>query len=102
MNAGTESAYALYYRQVRDQNGLAGVPLVLCDGGYLTPTSTGWQGQLTNDQYLAWLKWFDGQMQQDPELSGLTIFQVGNTTDWLSFDLTPIAQEIANYLTTGS
>jgi hypothetical protein len=100
--AGTESAYALYYRQVRDQNGLAGVPLVLCEGGYLTPTSTGWQGQLTNDQYLAWLKWFDGQMQQDPEVSGLTIFQVGNTTDWASFDLTPIAQEIANYLTTGS
>jgi hypothetical protein len=101
-SVSTETAYALYYRQVRDQNGLAGIPLVLSEGGYLTPSSTGWQGQLTNDQYLSWLKWFDAQLKQDPEVSGLTIFQVGNTTDWQSFDLTPIAQELANYLTTGS
>jgi len=101
-NVGTETAYALYYRQVRDQNGLAGIPLVLSEGGYLTPSSTGWQGQLTNDQYLAWLKWFDSQMKQDPEVSGLTIFQVGNTTDWQSFDLTPIAQQLKSYLSSGS
>jgi hypothetical protein len=101
-SVSTETAYALYYRQVRDQNGLAGIPLVLSEGGYLTTSSTGWQGQLTNDQYLSWLKWFDGQLKQDPEVLGLTIFQVGNTTDWQSFDATPIAQELANYLTTGS
>lgn len=101
-SVSTESAYALYYHQVRDQNGLAGIPLVLSEGGYLTTSSTGWQGQLTNDQYLSWLKWFDAQMKQDPEVFGLTIFQVGNTTDFQSFDLTPIAQELANYLTTGS
>jgi hypothetical protein len=40
-------------------------------------------------------------MEQDPEVSGLTIFQVGNTTDWQSYDLTPIAPDLANYLTTG-
>ena len=74
----------------------------MSEGGYLTTTSTGWQGQLTNDQYLSWLKWFDAQMKQDPEVSGLTIFQVGNNTDWLSFDLTPMAPQLANYLTTGS
>jgi hypothetical protein len=33
---------------------------------------------------------------------GVTIFQVGNTTDWQSFDLTPMAQDLANYLTNGS
>jgi hypothetical protein len=97
-----ESAYAHYYRQVRDQNSLAGIPLVLTEGGYLTPSSTGWQGQLTKDQYLSWLKWFDTQMMQDPEVVGFTIFQVGNTTDWQSFDLTPMAQDLANYLTGGS
>lgn len=102
MNVDAESTIALYYRQIRDQNGLAGVPVVLSEGGYLTPSSTGWHGQLTKDQYLAWLKWFDGQMKQDPEVLGLTIFQVGNTTDFQSFDLTPIANELANYLTTGS
>lgn len=101
-SVSTETAYALYYRQVRDQNGLAGIPLVLSEGGYLTTSSTGWQGKLTNDQYLSWLKWFDGRLKQDPEVLGLTIFQVGNTTDWQSFDATPIAQELANYLTTGS
>lgn len=101
-SVSTESAYALYYRQVRDQNGLAGIPLVLSEGGFLTASSTGWQEQLTNDQYLSWLKWFDAQLEQDPEVSGLTIFQVGNTTDWQTFDLTPIAQGLANYLTTGS
>jgi hypothetical protein len=101
-SVSTESAYALYYRQVRDQNGLAGIPIVLSEGGYLTTSSTGWQGRLTNDQYLSWLKWFDGQLKQDSEVSGFTIFQVGNTTDWQSFDVTPIAQELANYLTTGS
>lgn len=101
MSVSTETAYALYYRQVRDQNGLAGIPLVLSEGGYLTTSSTGWQGRLTNDQYLSWLKWFDAQLKQDPEVLGLTVFQVGNTTDWQSFDLTPIAPELANYLTTG-
>ena len=101
MTVSNETTFALYYRQVRDQNGLAGTPLVLSEGGYLTTTSTGWQGQLTNDQYLAWLEWFDAQMKQDPEVSGLTIFQVGNTTDWHSFDLTPIAPELANYMNTG-
>jgi hypothetical protein len=62
----------------------------------------GWQGQLTNEQYLAWLKWFDAQMKQDLKVSGLTIFQIGNTTDWQSFDLRPIAGELGNYLATGS
>ena len=97
-----ESTFALYYRQVRDQNGLAAVPLVLTEGGYLTPGSKGWQGQLTNDQYLSWLKWFDAQIKQDNEVVGFTIFQVGNNTDWQSFDLTPLAQDLANYLTSGS
>ncbi len=97
-----EDAYALYYRKVRDQNGLTGIPIVLGEGEYLTPSSTGWQGQLTNEQYLAWLKWFDAQMKQDLEVRGLTIFQIGNTTDWQSFDLTPVAGELANYLATGS
>ena len=101
-SVNTEMALALYYRQIRDQNGLAGIPLVLSEGGYLTPSSTGWQGQLTNDQYLAWLKWFDIQMKQDPEVLGLTIFQVGNTTDFQSFELTPISHELAKYLMTGS
>ena len=101
-DVSTETAFALYYRQIRDQNGLAGIPLVLSEGGYLTTSSTGWQGQLTDDQYLAWLKWFDIQMKQDPEVVGLTIFQVGNTNDFQSFDITPVAQQLANYLTSGS
>jgi hypothetical protein len=102
MDVGTESAFALYYRQVRNQNGIAGIPLVLTEAGYLTPSSTGWQGHLTSNEYLSWLKWFDAQLKQDPEVLGVTIFQVGNTTDWQSFNLTPIAPDLANYLTTGS
>src|SRR5262249_17912081 len=102
MDVSSENAFALYYRQVRDQNGLAGIPIVLSEGGYLTPGSAGWQGQITSDQYLAWLKWLDAQVKQDPEVVGLTIFQVGNNTEWLSFDLTPMAQQFANYLKTGS
>ena len=101
-DVATENAYALYYRQVRDQNGLLGIPLVLSEGGYLTPSSTGWQGQLTSTGYLSWLKWFDAQIKSDPDVVGFTIFQVGNTTDWQSFDLTPMAQDLATYLKTGS
>ena len=97
-----ESAYALYYRQIREENNLAGIPIVLSEGGYIAPSSKGWQGQLTSDQYLSWLKWFDAQMKQDPEVIGLTIFQIGNTTNWQSFDLTPITSELVNHLTTGS
>jgi len=41
-------------------------------------------------------------MQKDSGLSGLTIFQIGNTIDWQSFDLTLIALEFANYLAAGS
>jgi len=101
-NVVTEMAYALYYRQIRDQNGLAGIPLVLSEGGYLTPSSTGWNGQITSSQYLSWLKWFDAQLKQDNEVLGITVFQIGNAGEFLSFDLTPFAQEFANYIASGS
>ena len=100
-NIDTEMTYALYYREIRDQNGLSGIPLVLSEGGFLTPSSSGWHGQLNNDQYLSWLEWFDAQTKQDSEIVGFTIFQVGNSTDWLSFDLTPIAPQFAKYIASG-
>lgn len=96
-DVATESWLSLRYRTLRDQAGLQGVPLVLTEGGQDMPT--GWQGRGTSaSDYLAWLAWYDGQLQQDAEVVGVTLFQIGNSTDWNNFNLDPIAGQLASYL----
>jgi len=89
--------YSLRYRNTLAQCALGGVPLVLTEGGQDIPT--GWQGRgTTAAAFLGWLEWFDARMQEDPEVVGVTLFQVGEHGTWQNFDLGPVAAALAAYL----
>ncbi len=94
-NEANELYYSLRYRLISQQTTLAGVPIVLTEGGEDAPG--GWQGITPPATYLAWLRWFDGEMHADADVTGMTIFQVGNRTNWNAFDLGPIASDLAAY-----
>lgn len=97
----TESWLSLRYRRIRDECGLAGVPLVLSEGGQDKPG--GWQTVGTPPAtYLAWLEWLDGQLQVDAEVVGVTLFQAGEHTTWQGFDLGPIATGLAAWIAGGA
>lgn len=92
-NTQEEGEYALYYRKIISEVNLKGVPLVLTEGGYWE----GWKNKATADEYFNWLVWFDSQIKKDRDVVGLTIFQLGNQTDWDTFDLTPLVPSLINY-----
>lgn len=72
------------------------------DLGYILPriilTEIGWEGALVGighrgfrmlpDQnaYLHWLKWYDGEIKDDPRVSYASIFQTGAKDDWKEMD----------------
>jgi MYXO-CTERM domain-containing protein len=96
-DVATELWLSLRYRTIRDQCGLQGVPIVLTEGG--RDNGGGWQGYASGAAFLAWLEWFDARMGEDSEVAGVTLFQVGEHGQWNSFDLGPIASDLAAYLT---
>lgn len=97
--AEADSKYwALRYRMIRDQAGLGGIPIVLTEGGQDGPRR-GWRNRNTpEDQYFSWLMWLDEELKKDPEVVGVTLFQVGQSADWADFSLGPIADKLATYL----
>lgn len=92
-----ERWYSLRFRLIRSELGLEGVPCVLTEGGQDAPG--GWRSQdVDEERYLGWLKWFDAEIATDDDVEGVTLFQIGNRTDWASFDITPIAPELAAHI----
>jgi hypothetical protein len=94
-NVATETPYTLGYRAIRDQNGLNGIPIVLSEGG------AQWQGWLTDSYYLAWLEWLDFELQKDPEVVGLTVWEEGDPAQYPLDDLAPIAVSLSDYFMAG-
>lgn len=102
--------YALRYRRFYDyfrQNApdLSDMQMILTEGGidHLGNGLTdGWNGTIPPrgdaQRYKNWLTWFDREIQKDDYIRGVTLFQIGNDTDWRSFDLEPIADWLADYL----
>ncbi len=98
-----EKWYSLRYRTIVQQTGLEGVPLLLTEGGQDFPK--GWlyhepsRGEIPSpEQYMDWLAWYDQQIRQDSQVLGVTLYQIGNFSDWASFDLTPIASLFKSYI----
>ncbi|MCX7881451.1 MAG: hypothetical protein N2482_03015 [Patescibacteria group bacterium] len=58
--------------------------------GYLTSQSY--------DRYKNWLMFFDKKIKKGHYVLGVTLFQIGNNTDWANFNLDPIADWLAKYL----
>jgi hypothetical protein len=102
VNDGGEASWTFRYRAIRDQTGLAGIPLVLTEGGQDTDRRNshlispdprcdnqwGWQCRGTSpDAYMGWLSWFDYRLEEDSEVVGVTIYQAGQSWDWWSFNI---------------
>lgn len=101
MDAGVEYWYSLRYRLFYDflqrrHPELAWLPMILTEGGVDAPG--GWRQRGDAQRFITWLHWYDSQLQRDPYVLGVTLFQSGNTTDWASFDIEPIAGWLADHL----
>lgn len=104
-DVGHEIYYSLRYRQYYDYfranvPELASMPLILSEGG-VAEGGDPYAGYLKNNkvsQFEDWLTWFDSEMRQDPYVVGVTLFQIGNDSDWGNFDLEKISSWMGDYL----
>lgn len=102
---GVENWYSLRYRfwyKYLQQNApdLSNFPMYISETGVDNlgnKATDGWNGRGTKDQFLNWLRWYDSEIQKDSYILGATIFQIGDQS-WSSFNLEPIAGDIASYL----
>jgi LysM repeat protein len=109
----------LYYNMLLPRG--LGIPLVISetgiDGGAGAgqrpgySTAQGWQGFAEywgkdlgqNDPiqfYVDQLAWYDSMLRQDSFVIGATIFNVGNSATWASFEAAPIVPRLTQYALT--
>ena len=74
-------------------------PVIITECGYddSGQPSGGYQGKISNDQYMQILKAYDQVLLQDPYVLGATIYQWGDG-NWPSFDLTPLIPQLSDYV----
>ncbi|MCL4338930.1 hypothetical protein M1271_04535 [Patescibacteria group bacterium] len=88
-----------YFRQ--NAPDLSDMPMILTEGGVDKSgngQTDGWNARGDASKFEDWLQWYDGQIKQDPYILGVTLFQIGNNSDWKSFNVDPIASWLSNYL----
>lgn len=104
-DAAIEWHYSLRYRQWIDrfkakQPDLLKLPLILTEGGVDrdgNPSKSGWKARGDAERYQRWLRWFDDEITKDPQVVGVTMFQIGDP-NWPSFDLEPVAPWLAAHI----
>ncbi len=57
----------------------------------------GWQARGDAQRFTDWLSWYDARLQEDPQVVGATLFQIGDGW-WSSFNVEPIADWLADHL----
>ncbi|MGQ9651085.1 MAG: hypothetical protein ACUVXJ_13325, partial [Phycisphaerae bacterium] len=105
-NVNRESYYSLRYRRAYEylkkmHPDVADLPMILMEGGVDKagdPNKDGWQARGNRDKYMQWLRWFDSQLLEDPQVLGVCLFKIGNVNEWKSFDLEPVAPWLREYL----
>lgn len=96
-DVGVENWYSLRHRIItmalREVDPrYAEIPFIISEGGIDQtgdPATSGWQARGTELNYADWLEWFDSELQKDPNVIGVTLFQSGDSY-WSSFDLEPL------------
>lgn len=104
---GVERWYSLRYRQFYDylrrrHPDLASLPMILTEGGVDrdgNPKTAGFAARGDAKRYQQWLAWFDRELQRDPYVLGVTLFQSGDTEVWTSFEHEPVTDWLAQHLT---
>jgi hypothetical protein len=98
-DASDASDSVLHYRTIRDECDLAGEPILLSEAGLRNSIGKGWQQMgIPAADYLAWLEWLDGRAQEDSEVVGAIIFQIGDHEARGSYELGPLASDLADHL----
>ncbi|MCS7093023.1 MAG: hypothetical protein NZL96_01110 [Patescibacteria group bacterium] len=100
-----ELNWSLLYRQIHvylktKAPVLANMPIILSEGG-IAENWNPYGGFLKNnnvEKYKDWLVWFDARLKEDPYLIGVTLFQIGNNSDWAVFNHELIADWFSEYL----
>lgn len=79
---------------------LLSMPLILSEGGVAEngDPHAGYLISNSIDRYQSWLRWFDQEIKKDSYVIGVTLFQIGNNSDWGYFNLEPISDWLANYI----
>lgn len=93
--------YRQFYNYFRDNAPeLASMPLILSEGGVAEngDSTAGYQKYGHSTQYESWLEWFDSELRKDDYVKGVTLFQIGNNSDWNAFNLEPISNWLADYI----
>lgn len=78
---------------------LNSIPLFLTEAGLDKDgdaNTSGWQARMSASEYVDWLEWFDGELQNDPYVVGATIFAIGGS-GWSSFQLGPIVPQLVDW-----
>jgi hypothetical protein len=94
-----ESWYSLRYRRFydffnRQHPDLTALPMILTEGG---AGQDGWKSGGAA-KFENWLTWFDAEINQDPYVVSVTLFEIGDPVGWPTFDLEPVAGWLAAYL----
>lgn len=105
-NPGIEYWYSLRYRMfynyfAQAHPELVDLPIILTEGGVdgqVSPLGAGWKGGGDAAKYINWLQWFDTEIRKDPQVVGVTLFQSGDFGMWLSFEVEPISDWLAQHL----
>lgn len=94
--------YRIFYEFLKDRYpDLADLPIILTEGGIDfrgNPKTDGWRARGSPQKFQGWLEWFDRQLRKDPQVIGVTLFQIGDSKGWWSFDLEPVAGWLARHL----
>lgn len=87
------------YRDVRAQlPANAQKPIIITECGIDDGHNNGWQAFVPAAQYLSILAEYDRELVKDNDVRGATIYQYGAGSPWQSFDVAPIANQIAGYV----
>lgn len=91
-----QAASSLRYRAIHDQCGLGEIPLILTEVGR---GPMGWKEAGTSSAtYLAWIEWFDGQLQLDSYVQGAALFQFGDQVASATFELGALALDLGRWI----
>lgn len=98
--------FSLRYRLLLDivksaRPDLWAVPVILTEGGIDRrgdPKTDGWRARGSVEKFQAWLSWFDWELRKDPQVIAVTLFQIGDSRGWPSFDLEPVADWLARHI----
>jgi hypothetical protein len=78
----------------------AGIDFGAVVQGYPSIGQQGWIGKLSEDDYLADIRWYDSKVQAYPQIKGVHLFNLGDGGGWSLFEHKQ-AWKVADYIRSG-